>query len=1130
MGDKVAQPPHKEGHDQTNAGRGAVRAAATGHTPHDTPARGLNLVGASSPDDMPLTRDNLLLLQRTVGNRAVTQLLQRKGRLSQPFSEQTGQAPTQAKEGPDAGAAQTERGAVALNFPSDDRLPPNVEAEMEASFGADFSAVRVRQDSRADSLGALAYTQGSDIHIAPGQYDPHTRGGKELLGHELAHVLQQSDGRVASTGAVNGVPLNDDPALEREADDLGARAARGERVGRGAAAPSSGGALAQMKAKPDEGAPADDIGKLGKEVITLAEDGEKPAVTTQLKSAPGRPIQREKKKLTSVPHQIHVTRHMDGEQFKAEAMRQIFGGMPKNVELLNFKDSYDPAGSPYTVYVDIRLLKQQRGESDKERGISVGEGGEISGAEERAKKFGAGPTSGGKTELLKEIDRRYFKAVGDKTRTPIKPGETGKAELWRMLRDEVLFQHEYISNLPPQVKKLIQSGVKGKVLTPADYDRLFAIAKKIEKMPPGQASDYASKVTATTTDFDAFEASLDKYIAEMAERKKQDKERDTVMTKLADLGEVYERYKEWYYFTPGKQANKKGRLRDALEIELKAHGFEGGVEDFEKYIEKFLEVFERESANIAKDLLAKYAGKLYKESERYKDQREVDALHQKLGAFRQDFADAAVNAKIWNDYLEASNQARIPGQGHLHPKTSFSEAQAALNKGKAADEHAHAQIEGLAEDYPIFQENDELPQDRRINKVALAQASNTELGGLLQGHIQNRMKAIGEARAEIDAKPELIYNMDKLMPQFYARQNIKSDSVYDKIIQEKLRRDASIKLLKGIALAIVGIALAVVTFGAATPAIVAAGAGIAGAGLGVYSAIEEYEDYARQKKLANVGFVDNPSMLWVVLAVVGAGFDVAGAFKGVKALSEIGKAAKLLDEGGDLAKFTETVRALEKANEIEAKVARAIENAAAARKAVAEASAELTKAMSGKLYSFPGPLADPDVYKAVVKLAKQAIRAKLYDVQKFLEELKLARVNAKLGELTPQELARAKQAWEEAMALEEAEAEALKGIEATSWKGFSKGKLAEHYLKHGAEFQGLSQPQYLKAAKEFAAEAGGFQMERVGNFLVKYDPATRRTLIGHIADREIRTFYIADLRDADPFGAAVNLAKQLSGQ
>lgn len=1073
--------------------------------------------GGVSENNIQSTRENILYLQRTVGNRAVTRLIQRKAKTSQPGDTYEQEAdrvaervlsmpePSRSQQdspsGPNDGAQiqrfgsgqGAEPGRQSLSDEEKWKRPeeetiqakeksgqtpeitPKVETQInnlqgggeplsetarayfEPRFGQDFSDVRVHKDSQAaesaQAINARAYTTGSDVVFGTNEYAPETSQGKRLLAHELTHVVQQASGPVSGTP---GSPI-------------------------------------QKQAAQD-------------------------------------PIQRKGKESTYVPYQIHVTQKMTREEFRAAAMSQIFGGVLDNVEWHNPKDLYVPENSPYTIHVDTQLLSRQRGGARKDRGIGVDEEGSVTGAEERAKTFHGGQASDEKSALMQEIDRRYYEALGDKTGTKIKAGEKGKSELWLMIRDEVLFQHEYIANLPPQVKKLIQFGVKGKVLTLADYDRLFAIAQKIEKMPPGQAGDYAGKVTATTTDFATFEASLDKYIAEMAGRDEQGEERGHVMTKLAGLADVYERYKEWYYFPPGKQANKKGRLRDALEKELQAHGFPGGVEEFERFMERFLAAFEQESANIVKDVLAKYAGRLYQESERYKDQREVDVLHQKLGAFRQDFVETATNAKIWNDYLEASEQARIPGQGHLRPKTTFGEAQAALAKGKAADKDAQAQIEGLAVDYPIFQENEGLAQNKRINKVALARASKTELGGLLQEHIQNRMKDIGEARAEIDGNPELIYGMeDGLMRHFYDRQGIRDDDVYDKIIKEKLKRDASLKLLKGVALAILAVALAVVSLGTATPAIIAAGAGIAGAGLGTYMALEEYEDYVQQKNLADVGLAKNPSMVWVVLAVVGAGFDVAGAFKGVKALSEVGKAARALDAGGELSEFAKAINALEKVNEIESKVARSIENAAQARKAYKEASAELAKALKpGKLYNFPGPFADPDVYDAVVKMARKAIKANLNDAQKFIDELRLARARTKLGELAPEEVAKAKQAWEEAKVLEAAEKETLKNIHAISWKGFSKGKLAEHYAKHGAEFAGLSQSQYLKAAKDFAAEAGGFQMEQVGNFLVKFDPATRRTLIAHIADREIRTFYIADLRDADPFQAAINLARQIS--
>ena len=84
-------------------------------------------------------------------------------------------------------------------------MPASVQAKMETAFGSDFSNVQIHANSSdATAMGALAYTQGTDIHFAPGQYDPGSSAGQELLGHELAHVVQQSEGRVAPTTEIQG--------------------------------------------------------------------------------------------------------------------------------------------------------------------------------------------------------------------------------------------------------------------------------------------------------------------------------------------------------------------------------------------------------------------------------------------------------------------------------------------------------------------------------------------------------------------------------------------------------------------------------------------------------------------------------------------------------------------------------------------------------------------------------------------------------------------------------------------------------------------------------------------------------------------------------------------------------------
>lgn len=77
-------------------------------------------------------------------------------------------------------------------------MPESTRAEMENGIGADFSSVRVHTDSSAirmnQEMGARAFTTGQDVYFNNGQYQPETKSGRELLAHELTHVVQQSPG------------------------------------------------------------------------------------------------------------------------------------------------------------------------------------------------------------------------------------------------------------------------------------------------------------------------------------------------------------------------------------------------------------------------------------------------------------------------------------------------------------------------------------------------------------------------------------------------------------------------------------------------------------------------------------------------------------------------------------------------------------------------------------------------------------------------------------------------------------------------------------------------------------------------------------------------------------------------
>jgi hypothetical protein len=90
-------------------------------------------------------------------------------------------------------------------------LSAPVRQHMESGYGHSFEGVRIYRDSSAaslaDSIGARAFTLGSNVFFGAGQYQPHTPDGRRLIAHEVAHVVQNSDGRTAQpTLWRNGTP------------------------------------------------------------------------------------------------------------------------------------------------------------------------------------------------------------------------------------------------------------------------------------------------------------------------------------------------------------------------------------------------------------------------------------------------------------------------------------------------------------------------------------------------------------------------------------------------------------------------------------------------------------------------------------------------------------------------------------------------------------------------------------------------------------------------------------------------------------------------------------------------------------------------------------------------------------
>ena len=98
-------------------------------------------------------------------------------------------------------------------------LPDNLKSGIENLSGYAMDDVKVHYNSSQPAqLNALAYAQGTDIHVAPGQ--------ERHLPHEAWHVVQQKQGRVRPTIQAKGGAINDDKGLEEEADMMGEKATK----------------------------------------------------------------------------------------------------------------------------------------------------------------------------------------------------------------------------------------------------------------------------------------------------------------------------------------------------------------------------------------------------------------------------------------------------------------------------------------------------------------------------------------------------------------------------------------------------------------------------------------------------------------------------------------------------------------------------------------------------------------------------------------------------------------------------------------------------------------------------------------------------------------------------------------
>lgn len=165
--------------------------------------------------------DSISFLHKTIGNQAVSYLIQKKLKIGKPddiYEKEADQVAEKIMTVPASTGTSCEEkekkiiqtkklahnGAetdldlkiiIPRKSDSGNPLPLAIRYFMEEKFGHDFGSVRVHTDNESaritKALNAEAFTYGKDIYFAEGRYKPATEEGKKLLAHELTHVAQQ---------------------------------------------------------------------------------------------------------------------------------------------------------------------------------------------------------------------------------------------------------------------------------------------------------------------------------------------------------------------------------------------------------------------------------------------------------------------------------------------------------------------------------------------------------------------------------------------------------------------------------------------------------------------------------------------------------------------------------------------------------------------------------------------------------------------------------------------------------------------------------------------------------------------------------------------------------------------------
>jgi len=475
-------------------------------------------------------------------------------------------------------------------------------------------------------------------------------------------------------------------------------------------------------------------------------------------------------------------------------------------------------------------------------------------------------------------------------------------------------QRQEIDALPQRIRDFLFTAT-GPSLRREDYPTVLRIAHAIRDLSDAELAEYRARTTSTTTNIEEFERSVNAWLAEVRARNAAITGEETATRRLFGLESLYDLYSRWqeannlggqWYPTgtaapAGQVAQYEATPFPALRVPsdgtgwqlyyqlrraLDASGF-ANVAAFEAALRQFLVGFRERAFYIALESLGRYEHFLVEQQTRYRDPAVLDALYTRL-------APARAQTRAADRFEQATRFVGMdPDDRGAHEVSA-----------EAREEHRVMLAGATRAVTSATATTDPLVAQRGFDPLELARQDRTGVGAYLQRYISERLENIRSTRRNLQGDHELVFRFDQLVTTTKQRADIDENTIWSRVIAAHSAPSFDETLI-GIFAGVLAVALTFATAGTGLPAVLVA---LGSLGLSTYMAIESYEDYAVRSDAYGAGLLSRePWFGWVVIAVIGAGLDLA-AVGGV--LSVLRPAAAALDATGDLPAFNAAVRDL----------------------------------------------------------------------------------------------------------------------------------------------------------------------------------------------------------------------------